>query len=225
MIRHNHAWCRSATLFLGIFFACLGASAQRAADKTPSGIQSPLPVAVLPSTPYKFDLSVKTDSIKNVNYSDRGIVLATTAMTPGPDEGFTLTLDQAQQAAGGASNPLERLGHLSVEAAKQHRQGVQGLYYPNISTMLENLHINKQTDQVLSLPRVGVSLPVNIFAKDNTIFNVMAAQPLTPLLSVRQLVKVARADEKIAKAKAGMSAAETARKVEKNFWLVRGISG
>jgi len=111
-----------------------------------------------------------------------------------------------------------RLGQLSVEAAKQHRQGVQGLYYPNVSTLLENLHLNKQTGQVLSLPRFGAAVPVNIFHKDNTIFSVMAAQPVTPLFSVYQLVKIARADENIAKAKAGMPVAETAIKVEKNFF-------
>jgi outer membrane protein TolC len=202
---------------MGIFFACLGASAQEAADKTPYGIQSPLPVAALPSAPYKFDLSLKTASIEKVSVS-RGVVLATTSLPPGPDGVFRLTLDEAQQAAGGAGNPLVRLGQLSVEAAKQHRQGVQGLYYPNVSTLLENLHLNKQTGQVLSLPRFGAAVPVNIFHKDNTIFNVMAAQPVTPLFSVYQLVKIARADENIAKAKAGMPVAETAMKVEKNFF-------
>jgi outer membrane protein TolC len=218
MTHHNHAWCRSAAVFLGILFACLGASAQDAADKTPHGIQSTLPVAALPSAPYKLDLNFKTASIERARFSDRAIALATTALTPGPDGVCRLTLDEAQQAAGGASNPLVRLGQLSVEAAKQHRQGVQGLYYPNLSTQFDNFHLNKETGQVLSLPRLGASLPVNIFAKNSTIFNVMAAQPVTPLLSVYQLVKIARADENIAKAKAGMPVAETARNVEKNFF-------
>jgi outer membrane protein TolC len=215
MIHHNHAWRRSAALFTGMFFACLGASAQDAAGKTPFGLPSPLTVTALPSAQYKFDLSVKTDSI--VNFPGQGVALATTAMTPGPDGVFRLTLDEAQQAAAGPNNPLVRLGQLSVEAAKQHRQGVQGLYYPNVSTFFDNLHLNKQTGQVLSLPRLGVAVPVNIFAKDSTIFSVMAAQPVTPLFSVYQLVKIARADENIARAKAGMPA-ETAMKVEKNFF-------
>jgi hypothetical protein len=59
---------------------------------------------------------------------------------------------------------------------------------------------------------------VNIFAKNQTDFNVAAVQPVTPLFSIYQLVKIARADENIAKAKAGMPVAETARKVEKNFF-------
>ena len=218
MTRHTHAWYRSAALLLGILFACIGASAQDTADKAPHGIQSPLQVAVLPSAPHTVDLSFKTGSVGNVSFSDRGIVLGTTTLTPSPEGVYRLTLDEAQQAAGGANNPLVRLGQLSVEVAKQHRQGVQALYYPNLGTQLENLHLNKATGQVLSLSRLGATVPVNVFHKDNTIFNVMAAQPVTPLFSVYQLVKIARADENIAKAKAGMPVAETARSVEKNFF-------
>jgi outer membrane protein TolC len=222
MIHYSQGWCRSVILFLGIFFACLGASAQDASDKAPLGIPSPLPVAALPSALYKFDLSFKTASIERVSFSDRGISLATTALTPGPDGVCRLTLEEAQQAAGGASNPLVRLAQLSVEAAKQHREGVQGLYYPNIGAQFANLHLNKRTGQVLTtespLTGMPITVPVNIFAKNQTDFNVGVVQPVTPLLSVYQLVKIARADENIAKAKAGMPVAESARNVEKNFF-------
>jgi Outer membrane efflux protein len=218
MIQYNHAWYRSAAMFTGIFFACLGAWAQDAANTTPYGVHSPLPVAALRGAPHKFDLSVKTDSIEKVNFPGRGTVRAMTALKPGPDGVFRLTLDEAQQAAVGPNNPLVGLGELQVEAAKQHRLGVQGLYYPNVSTFLDNLHLNKQTGEVLALPRLGLALPVNIFAKNSTIFNGTATQPVTPLFSVYQLVKIARADENIARAKAGMPVAEAAMKVEKNFF-------
>jgi outer membrane protein TolC len=214
----NRSWCRSAVLFLGIFFACLGASAQDASDRAALGIPSPLSVAALPTAPYKFDLSLKTDSLESVNFGDRGIVFATSALKPGPDGVCRLTLEEAQQAATGANNPLVRLGQLSVEAAKQHRQGVQGLYFPNIGSQFENLHLNKATGQVLTFPRAGVSVPVNIIDKNQTAFNLGVVQPVTPLLSVRQLVIIARADENIARAKAGMPVTETAKKVEKNFF-------
>ena len=219
MTDRNHAWSRSAALFVGILFACLGGVAQNGVDKTTSyPIHSPLPVAAVSDAPYKLDFSRKPSSMDNLGVPDRRIVLTTAALRLGRNGVLRLTLDEAQQAAGGASNPLVRLGQLSVEAAKQHRQGVQGLYYPNVSTLLENLHINKATGEVLSAPRLGVSVPVKIFAKDNTIFNATAAQPITPLFSVYQLVKIARADENIAKAKAGMPVAETAMQVEKNFF-------
>jgi len=219
MTSHDTALCRSASLFFGILFVCLvGASAQDAANKTPYGIQSPLPVTTLPSAPHKIDLSFKTASIEKESFADRGISLVTTALTPDPDGVCRLTLDEAQQAAaGGASNPLVRLGQLSVEAAKQHRLGVEAQYFPNLSSSYTGLHFNKEPGQVLTLAG-GHQVSVNIINKDQNIVNLMGVQPITPLFSIYQLAKIARADENIAKAKAGMSVAETARNVEKNFF-------
>ena len=133
-----------------------------------------------------------------------------------------VTLEEAQQMAGGASNPLVRLGQLQVEIAKQHRLGVQAQYFPNIGTTFFNDHLNKQTGQVLTVRRpiagTTLSVPVNIFAKNQTVFDVNATQPVTPLFAIYQLVKIARADENIAKAKAGMPVAETASRVEINYF-------
>jgi outer membrane protein TolC len=128
-----------------------------------------------------------------------------------------ITLEEAQQMAAGASNPLVRLGQLSVEVAKEHRLGVEGLYYPNIGTQFANLHLNKQTGLIVG-ERLGVQVPVRIFAKNQTDVNIAAVQPVTPLFSIYQLVKIARADENIAKAKAGIPVAETASEVEKNYF-------
>ena len=129
-----------------------------------------------------------------------------------------ITLDEAQQMATGSSNPLVRLAALQVRAAKEHRLGVQSEYFPNIGGQLENLHFNKNTGPVLTLDRLGVAVPVDIIGTNQTAFNFSAGQPVTPLFAVHQLVKVARADETIAKAKAGVPAAETASKVEKNYF-------
>ena len=221
MTRHTHAWYRSAALLLGILFACLGASAQDAADQTPHGIQSPLPVAVLPSAPHTVDLSFKTGSVKNLSFSARGIVLAATVLAPGSDGVCRLTLDEAKQAAATASSPLVRLGELQVEAAKQHRLGVQANYFPNLSTSFVDLHFNKQPGDVLTLQGPLGSqrqVPVNIINKDQNSVNLMAVQPITPLFAIYQLVKIARADENIARAKAGMPVTEAASKVEKDFF-------
>src|ERR1700704_1837292 len=129
-----------------------------------------------------------------------------------------ITLDEAQQLAGGTSNPLVRLAELQVRVAKEHRLGVQSLYFPNLSGQLENLHFNKNTGPVLTLDRLGKTVPVDIIGKNQTAYNFSAVQPLTPLFAVHQLVKIARADENIARAKAGMPVAETASKVEKNYF-------
>jgi outer membrane protein len=129
-----------------------------------------------------------------------------------------ITLDEAQQLASGSSNPLVRLAALQVRAAKEHRLGVQSLYFPNISGQFENLHFNKNTGPVLTLDRLGLTVPVEIISKNQTAVNFSAIQPVTPIFAVHQLVRIARADETIAKAKAGVPAAEAASKVEKNYF-------
>jgi outer membrane protein TolC len=221
MTHHKLTWCRSGTLFWGILFACLVASAQDAGDKTPQGIQPPPAVAVLQTEHHKLDLSIKMPSIESTSFAYRGIDLVTTAMAPGTDGAYRLTLEEAQQAAGAASNPLVRLGQLQVEAAKQHRLGVQADYFPVLSTSFVDLHFNKHPGDVLTVegPMGNThQVAVNIINKNQNTVNLMAAQPITPLFAVYQLVKIARADENIARAKAGLPVAEMARSVEKNFF-------
>lgn len=217
---HNHAWRSAVTLFVGLFFASLGTSAQNAATATPRGIESPLPAAGLPSAPYKLDLSVTTAPIKRVGFSDEGVALASISR-PGPNGVFRLTLDEAQQSAVEANSPMVRLGELGIEAAKQHRLGVQAQYFPAMSTTFFDLHYNKQPGEVLTTegPSGAVrQVSVNIINKDSNSLNLIAVQPITPLFSIYQLAKIARADENIARAKAGMPVAETAMRVEKAFF-------
>jgi hypothetical protein len=218
MIHPGHTLYRVLALTIGTFFACLGASAQNASDKLPNVIQFPIPVGAAPLTKYKFDLSTKAVSIALGNPPIKDSALTATLARIGTAGTRRLTLEEAKAQAATANNPLVRLGQLSVEVAKQHRLGVQALYYPNIGTQFLNLHLNKETGQAIALSRLGVFIPVNIFSKNQTDINVAAVQPITPLFSVYQLVKIAKADENIAKAKAGMPVAEVAMKVEKNYF-------
>ena len=55
--------------------------------------------------------------------------------------------------------------------------------------------------------------------KDQTLVAVTAAQPITPLLKLREVVNIARADERCAMAKAGMPV-ETASNVEKDYYAL-----
>jgi outer membrane protein TolC len=133
-----------------------------------------------------------------------------------------ITLAEAQQQAAGAENPLARLGALQVEAAKQNRLAFHAQYFPNISATFANLHFNKFMGEQIQLrrPILGTTIPVALplTGKDQTLAAFNLIQPLTPLLKVQQAVKIARADENIARAKAGMPVSETARKVEKNYF-------
>ncbi len=128
-----------------------------------------------------------------------------------------ITLEQVklqQVADTAASNPLVRLGQLSIEAARQHRLGVQADYYPKISATVTNLHFSEFLGEVLTVPRPiaggGQAVPIPLFGQNQTIVAVTFVQPITPIFQVAQLVKIARADERIAKAKAGVSVAKRA---------------
>jgi outer membrane protein len=135
-----------------------------------------------------------------------------------------ITLEEAKQQAAGAQNPMVRLGELSVEVAKQNRQAFQSQYFPVISATFANLHFNKFMGEQFQLnrPILGTTVPVSVplLRKDETVAAFNVIQPLTPLLKVQQAVKIARADENIARAKAGMPVSEAANKVEKNYFAL-----
>jgi len=139
-----------------------------------------------------------------------------------PADVLSLSLTDAQQRAQVASGPLQRLGELQVEAARQHRLGVKSMYFPAITTQFMNLHMSETPGELLTFqrPLTGglLSVPVGVVLQDQTAVNVVVTQPITQLFGVRQLVKIARADENIARAKAGMPVAEVTQKVEKNFF-------
>src|SRR5208282_3487750 len=218
--RASHAWFRGAVLLTSVLFGWLGASAQDAQDKTSTGILSPLPVGAPQFVNYRFDVNFRTDSVGIGSFSS-GVLQPGTAAASGFDGVRILTLEQAKAQAAAANNPLVRLGELSVEVAKQHRLGVQGLYFPNISTQMENLHFNKATGQVITIQGpLGMThmVSANIINKNQTAFNLAVAQPVTPLFAIYQLVKIARADENIARVKAGLPVKEIANRVEKNYF-------
>src|SRR5215510_5155241 len=139
-----------------------------------------------------------------------------------PADVLSLSLTDAQQRAQVASGPLQRLGELQVEAARQHRLGVKSMYFPAITTQFMNLHMSETPGELLTFqrPLTGglLSVPVAAVLQDQTAVNVVVTQPITQLFGVRQLVRIARADENIARAKAGMPVTEIAREVEKTFF-------
>jgi len=133
-----------------------------------------------------------------------------------------ITLNDAQQRAQVAAGPLMRLGELQVEAARQHRLGVKSLYFPNISAQADYLHLTERPGEIFTVQRpfAGslLSLPVQAVFQDQNAVNVVVTQPITQLFGVRQLVRIARADENIARAKAGLPVTEVAQQVEKTFF-------
>jgi hypothetical protein len=134
-----------------------------------------------------------------------------------------ITLAEAQQQASGAANPMAHIAQLGVEAAKQHRLGAESDYFPKLSSTLTNFHFNKFMGQVITIQRpiqggtVSAGLP--LAGKDQTLIALTGAQPITPLLKLHEVVNIARADERLAMAKAGMPV-ETAANVESGYYAL-----
>ena len=209
-------------------FSCFALSGVVAGQNLPAGVSTPLPqLPIAPSKLLKteFTAGYQGQALQLKQAEESGAVgLRTADSEPSAAASsgvLRITLDEAQQQAAGASSPLVRLGELQVEAAKQHRLGVESLYFPNLGSQFDNLHFNKQPGTVAAFQGpLGNQreIGVNIFKKDQTVVNLSAVQPVTPLMAIHQLVKIARADENIARAKAGMPVAETAGMVEKNYY-------
>jgi hypothetical protein len=70
------------------------------------------------------------------------------------------------------------------------------------------LHYSEFLGSVLSVQRPiagsTVQVPVPLLTQNQTLVAVTFVQPITPIFQVHQLVKIARADERIAMAKAGV---------------------
>jgi hypothetical protein len=119
-----------------------------------------------------------------------------------------ITLEQVKQSANPSANPLARLGQLSVEAAKQHRLGVQADYFPQFGAFAANVHYTDFLGDILAVRRPlqgsTLQLAVPLLSQNQTIAALTFTQPITPLFTVRQAVRIARADERIAMAKAGV---------------------
>jgi outer membrane protein TolC len=107
---------------------------------------------------------------------------------------------------------------LSVEAARQHRLGVQADYFPKFSATFWNLHFTDFLGQIVAVrrPFIGVTqqVPIQIVNQDQTVAFLTVVQPITPILQVHQAVKIARADERIAMAKAAAVTARNASNAE-----------
>lgn len=138
-----------------------------------------------------------------------------------PGQGRHLTLDYAQQAASQADTLLARLGQLEVDTARQLRLAARADYFPTIGAAFFNAHVNKflgpefvLRPRALGAPTIGFPL----FGQDQNFIAVTATQPITPLFKVREAVAIARADENIARAKAGMAVATNASVLEKNYF-------
>ena len=131
-----------------------------------------------------------------------------------------ISLDDAKTDAAAATVAANAatIARLSVEAARYHRQAFQADYFPKIESTFANLHFNKFLGDTFQLARRSIALP--LFAKDQTVVVATVTQPVTPIFKIRQAVNIARADENIAKAKAGQPVAQIENNVERAYFAL-----
>ncbi|MGH9255097.1 MAG: TolC family protein [Vicinamibacterales bacterium] len=133
-----------------------------------------------------------------------------------------ITLAHAQQVAAQVDSLAARLGQLDVEMARELRLAATADYFPKLGTAFASIHFNKFMGEEFTLNRPlrggPVTVGIPLIGQDQTWIAVTATQPITPLFKVREAVALARADENIARAKAGMAVATRARAVEKNYF-------
>ncbi len=213
-----NGWLRASIGVVSGFLLCGVLPAQdvqtKASAPMPPGFTSP---GLLTKTPV-LDFSDLKAAHVNANEMAAAAGLPT-AITPGVPH--RITLEEAQQQAA-ASNPMMHLAQLQVEAARQHRLGAESDYFPKLSSTLTNFHFNKFMGQVIAVqhpitggPATTSGLP--LLGKDQTLVAVTATQPVTPLFKLHEVVNIARADERVAMAKAGMPV-ETASNVVKAYY-------
>ena len=214
-------WLQVSAIIMGGFL-CGALNGQEVASNPPTALPSGQVALGLLAKTSAGQFSEMGDNAENKGDTGPGAALRgasydSTIRTGGPRR---LTLGQAQQQAA-ASNPMAHLAQLQVEAARQHRLGAESDYFPKISSTLTNFHFNKFMGKEVTVQRPiageTTTAGVPLAGKDQTLVAVTAAQPITPLFKLREVVNIARADEHVAMAKAGMPF-ETASNVEKAYY-------
>jgi outer membrane protein TolC len=222
----------------GVFAALLLASTAAAQDK-PSGAPT-LPDATafsilnLPAparpTPEKtngaqdalFDFTPpRMKPVGLIPSSDRGESSTASAGDGSTSGALRITLEEAQARA--ATSLALVAASAGVSAAHWRHKAAQSDYFPKVGAYLVNIHYNKFMGDTIQLFRRGIIFPtvtraVPLFDKDQTFVGPTVTQPLTPLFKVHEAVRIAKADERIARAKANAASVQLTADVERAYF-------
>ena len=225
--------------FSGAFAALLLASIVGAQDK-PSGSPGAPDATALPilnlnplARPTSEKTSVAQDSLFDFTPPR---MMKPVGLIPPTDRGES---SMSQAGAGSASGPLRLTleeamaravachalvaASAGVSAAHFHHKALQSDYFPRVGAYLVNIHYNKFMGDTIQLFRRGIFFPtvsraVPLFDKDQTFVGPTVTQPLTPLFKVHEAVRIAKADERIAQAKADAVSIKLAADVERAYF-------
>ncbi|MGH9752853.1 MAG: TolC family protein [Blastocatellia bacterium] len=170
---------------------------------------------------FDFKLPPMMRPVGLIPLSDRGEVLMATDVNKTASGALRIALEEAQARA--VSVHALILAGASVDAALYHRQAAQSDYFPKVKATFVNIHFNKlMGDPIQLFSREGgfptVTRDVRLLNKDETIVATTVTQPLTPLFKVHEAVRIARADERVARAKAGAVLAQLTVDVERAYF-------
>jgi outer membrane protein TolC len=133
------------------------------------------------------------------------------------------TLQEAKERAI-ACNKLLNLASMNVKGKEFATRAMQANYLPQIGWLGQYLHFNEDLGTVVTtrgLPRLGIAgktINAAVFNQDSPFNTLYAAQPLTDLLKVKQGVRLAQADERIAQAEWEKGVRALAIGVEQLYW-------
>jgi outer membrane protein TolC len=142
-----------------------------------------------------------------------------------------LTLDEIKQRVL-ADNKLLQLAARNVQSKGYATRAAQALYFPQIIGNAVYFHFNDDLGTILTTPGRHVTGPkgqplvtfpattinLPVLNQETAFTTIAAVQPLTDLLKVRQGVKIAQADEQIARAQMEKGTRELMSGVEQLFW-------
>jgi len=227
------------TFSSGAFAFLLLASIVVAQDK-PSGAQGPSDATALPilnPNPLARPSTEKTSVAQNslfdftpprmmrpvglIPSSDRGAGAMAQAGAGSASGALRITLEEALARAVATNAVVAAVA--GADAAHYHHKAVQSDYFPKVGAYLVNIHYNKFMGDTFQLFRRGIIFPtvsraVPLFDKDQTFVGPTVTQPVTPLFKVHEAVRIAKADERIARAKANAASVQLAAEVERAYF-------
>jgi outer membrane protein TolC len=151
--------------------------------------------------------------------------------TDGPPPSMQLTLDEAKQRAL-SNNKLLNLAAMNAESKAYAIKIAQADYFPKVTATSLYFHFNDDLGTVLSVPgrtltgprgRPLVTFPaattaVAVLNQDTSFTQIGVVQPLTDVFKIRQGVKIAQADQQIARAQAEKGIRAVVSGVEQLYW-------
>jgi outer membrane protein TolC len=230
---------RPPHVFFSLVFAVLLLASTAAAQDMPSGAPIPADATALtilnlssPARPTPEKMNGEQDALFDfrlprmkpvglIPSSDRVKGSMATDGAGATSGAFRITLDEAQARA--ISIQAVVLTAAGVDAAHFHHKALQSEYFPKVSAYLVNIHYNKFMGETVQLFARRPLIPtfsrnVPLFDKDQTFVGPTVTQPLTPIFKIHEAVRIAKADERIAEAKAYAASAQLTADVERAYF-------